>query len=378
VLNREPTVLLDATAIPPERGGVGRYVDQLAAALDAEGADLVVVCQHDDAQVLQDLAPRSRVVPVAEELRSRPARLAWEQTTLPRLARRVGAQVLHSPHYTIPLAAGLPVVSTLHDATFFSDRGLHLGVKGRFFRAWTRTSLRRATMCVVPSRATADELVRLVGADRSRLVVAHHGVDTTVFRPPTAEAVRALRTRLDLPEQWVAFLGTIEPRKNVPALIRGFVRAVSRRDDPPALVLAGSPGWDNAVEPALRAVPAGIRVLRTGHLPIAELPALLGGAAVVAYPSLGEGFGLPVLEAMACRATVLTTRRLSLPEVGGDAVAYTGTGAGEIAGALGDLLDEPARRTELAEAAVARADEFTWAASARVHMAAYRQAAHHP
>ena len=106
-------------------------------------------------------------------------------------------------------------------------------------------------------------------------------------------------------------------------------------------MLAGSPGWDSAVEPAVAAVPAGMTVLRPGHLPVELLPGLLGGAQVVAYPSLGEGFGLPVLEAMACGAAVLTTRKLSLPEVGGDAVAYTGTGAGDIAAALSDLLDHP-------------------------------------
>ena len=184
-MTTEPRVLIDATAIPAERGGVGRYVDNIVAALDAAGAALSVVCQHTDAEVFSRLAPSSRIVPVAEELGSRPARLAWEQTTLPRLARRLPVEVIHSPHYTMPLASPVPVVVTLHDATFFSDRGLHLGVKGRFFRAWTRTSLRRAAACVVPSAATADELVRFARARRSILTVAHHGVDPGRFHLPT-------------------------------------------------------------------------------------------------------------------------------------------------------------------------------------------------
>ena len=116
-------------------------------------------------------------------------------------------------------------------------------------------------------------------------------------------------------------------------------------------------------------------MLRPGHVPVEVLPGLLGGALVVAYPSLGEGFGLPVLEAMACGAAVLTTRKLALPEVGGDAVAYTGTGAGDIAAALADLLDDGERRAELAAAAVERAGTFTWAASAAAHHAAYERAA---
>lgn len=369
-------MLLDATAIPADRRGVGRYVDNLAAGLDRVGAALTVVCQHRDAEVFARLAPHSRIVPTAEELDNRPARLAWEQTTLPRLARRLPVDVLHSPHYTMPLAATVPVVSTLHDATFFTDRALHQGVKGKFFRAWTRVSLRRAAVCVVPSAATAEELVRHAGARSAKLMVAHHGVDRQLFGPPSPGQITDAATYLGLSgRKWIAFLGTLEPRKNVPALIRGFIRAARELPDPPALVLAGSPGWDTAVDPALAAVPAELTVLRPGHLPVQLLPGLLGGAELVAYPSLGEGFGLPVLEAMACGAAVLTTRRLALPEVGGDAVAYCGVGAGDIGQALLGLLTDPAERDRLAAAGLARAAEFTWDRAARAHQAAYHRAA---
>jgi glycosyltransferase involved in cell wall biosynthesis len=176
----------------------------------------------------------------------------------------------------------------------------------------------------------------------------------------------------------VAFLGALEPRKNVPALICGFARAhqiLAIRPDPPVLVLAGQPGWDRHVERALAAVPHWVRVIRAGYLPLGELSGFLGGAALVAYPSLGEGFGLPVLEAMATGAAVLTTRRLAIPEVGGDAVAYCGTQAGDIAAGILELLDDPARRAELSTAAQRRAKEFSWAASAVAHRYAYGNAA---
>ena len=200
-------------------------------------------------------------------------------------------------------------------------------------------------------------------ADPTRLEIVHHGVDSdgSTCRAPRRSRRRARLVGLGRASRYVAFLGALEPRKNVPALIRGFAAACRGRAEPPALVLAGQPGWDRQVERALAAVPHRLRVIRAGYLPFEDLAGFLGGAELVAYPTLGEGFGLPVLEAMACGACVLTTRRLSLPEVGGDAVAYCGAGAGDIAAALAELLDDPA---------AGRAGRGGAAAGEGVHLAA--------
>ncbi|HEX2299318.1 MAG TPA: glycosyltransferase, partial [Pseudonocardiaceae bacterium] len=219
-------MLIDATAVPADRGGVGRYVDSLIAALDADGARPVVLCQSRDAVLYAGLAPHAEVLPIADQVATRTARLTWEQTTLPRLVRRVRAEVLHCPHYTMPLASPVATVVTLHDATFFTDPWLHSPVKARFFRAWTRTSLRRAALCVVPSASAARELSRVAGADQRAMQVVHHGVDTARFHPPSPEEVAGVRCRLGLGRTpYLGFLGALEPRKNVPALIRGFARA---------------------------------------------------------------------------------------------------------------------------------------------------------
>lgn len=369
-------VLLDATAVPVNRGGVGRYVDELVPALEGSAVELVLAVQPRDLAHYQALAPGARVVPAPEAAARRPVRMAWEQLALPALARRARADVVHSPHYTMPVASPVPVVVTLHDATFFTTPELHLGSKARFFRAATRLAARRASGLVVPSAATRDEVVRLVHADPARFTVALHGVDHDLFRLPQPGEVARLRESLDLGDRpYVAFLGTLEPRKNVPALVRGWVRACEDLAEPPALVLAGGRGWDSSLDDELARVPSHLVVRRPGYLPLTDLPALLGGAAVVAYPSLGEGFGLPVLEAMACGSAVLTTRALSLPEVGGDAVAYCGPGADSIATALGDLMRDPGRRATLSSRASARAATFTWRRSAEAHVDAWERAA---
>jgi glycosyltransferase involved in cell wall biosynthesis len=362
--------------VPSDRGGVGRYVDGLVGALSATGQDLVVVCQRSDAERFHRFAGNIEVLPGPSAISHRPARLAWEQTGLPLIAQQVGAGLIHSPYYTMPLHAPVPVVVTVHDVTFFSEPELHSAVKTGFYRSATRTAVRRASRVIVPSQATRDELVRLLQADPARIDVARHGVDGTTFRPPSEAETRRVNDRLGLHGRpYVAFLGVLERRKNVPDLVRGWVRAVDGMAEPPALVLAGSSGWDDGVDQAVAEVPRHLKIVRTGFMRPADLPGLLGGAMVVAYPSKAEGFGLPVLEAMACGAAVLTARRLSLPEVGGDAVAYTEPDAESIGRALRELIDDEPRRAQLSRRGVERAREFTWEASAEAHLATYARAA---
>lgn len=367
-------LLVDATAIPADLRGVGRYLDSLVPALVEAGVQVTVAAQQRDAEAFA--AHGAEIATSASIPASRARRLAWEQYGLPGLARSVAPDVVHSPHYTYPLRWRGPLVVTVHDATFFSNPEWHTRAKGPFFRTATRLAVRRAEVCVVASQATATELERRLHVRPERLEVAHLGVDTELFRPPPAALVAEVRAAVGLrpDEDYVAFLGTLEPRKNVPGLIRGWIAACAGRPDPPALVLAGGAGWDTELDAVAASVPAGLRLLRPGYLPLEQLPGLLGGATVVAYPSFGEGFGLPVLEGMACGAPTLTTRHLSLPEVGGDAVAYCDTEPASIAVALSELLDSATRRAELAAAGPLRAAGFSWAATAASHVKAYERA----
>jgi glycosyltransferase involved in cell wall biosynthesis len=373
---RPPLVLFDATSVPADRGGVGRYVDGLLGALNEVDANLVVVAQRSDHERYTRLLSNAVVIPAPAAIAHRPARLAWEQTGLPLLAAQVGAKVLHSPFYTCPLRATCPVTVTVHDATFFTEPEHYDKSRRTFFRSAIKTSLRRAARVIVPSKATRDELIRLLTADPTRIDVAYHGVDPAAFHAPSEDDKARVRARLGLASTpYVAFLGVKEPRKNVPNLIRGWIKAVRDLPEPPALVIAGGSGNDDDIDQAAGEVPANLRLLRPGYLRFADLPGYLGGALVAAYPSHGEGFGLPILEAMACGAPVLTTPRLSLPEVGGDAVAYTGESPDEIGRDLGALLADAPRRAVLAKAGAARAREFTWESSAEVHLASWSRAA---
>jgi glycosyltransferase involved in cell wall biosynthesis len=369
-------VLVDATDVPTDRGALGRYVDGLIGALIGTGVDLAVACQRADDERYARLAPGAKIVAGPVGLGHRSERHAWEQTGLPVVAEQVGADVIHMPNYSMPLRPGRPTVVTIHDLSFFTDPDRYSEINAVALMSATKTAARQAARLIVPSNATRDELVRVLSIDPGRIDVAHHGVDHRLFHRPDEVQVSRVTARLGLHgKPYVAFLGSLTPRKNAPALVSGWAAAVADMAEPPALVLAGGGGWSQELDKAVSGVPPHLRLIRPGYLPFADLPGFLGGAIVVAAPSRGEGFGLAVLEAMACGAPVLTTYRTSLPEVGGDAVAYTEPDADSIAVTLRALLDHPERRTALSEAGYARAQDFTWAASAAAHVASYKRAA---
>lgn len=361
--------------MPVNRGGVGRYIEGVLPELAARDIDLSIVCQSSDAVHLSLLAPGARIVPVSARYRSRPLRLIWEQLGLPRLAARLGIDVIHSAHYTMPVLSRRPVVVSMFDAIFFSDPGVHTRLKGAFFRTWIRVSLRRASAVIVCSEATRTELLHYVPRGRAPITVGYLGVDSSVFSPPSTDDIALVRAQLGIDAGgWVGFLGTLEPRKNLPALVRAYGSVAARSTGMPPLVIAGGKGWDTTLDAVIDDLPVGTRVIRPGYLPVESLAAFLGGADVFVYPSLGEGFGLPVLEAMASGAVVLTTRRLALPEVGGDAVAYTEPDDEAIAASIEALLGDAARCAALRTAAIHRAADFTWARTADSHTAAYSAA----
>jgi len=367
-----PRVLIDATAMPRERGGVGRYLEGLLGCLRG---DLIIVCQSHDSSWLEETASGAQLIALPSRMKSVARRLAWEQVGLPRLARQLDVDVVFSPHYTLPVASGRRRVVTFHDATFFTDPAVHLRGKRHFFRAWSRLSWRLAAVAIVPSQATRDELTRILGHRRGPVIVAHHGTDHDIFHPPSERDVADFATRHDLPHSWIAFLGTLEPRKNVGALVRAYRTLASERPEVPALLLAGARGWDSDLDAEIARVTSPGDARRLGYVPQHDLHTLLGGAELVVYPSLGEGFGLPVLEAMASGGVVLTTRRLALPEVGGDAVAYGEPDEVSLGADMAALLDDDAQRRELRRQAIGRAAGFTWEAAARLHEQAFRMAA---
>jgi glycosyltransferase involved in cell wall biosynthesis len=274
-------------------------------------------------------------------------------------------------HYTDfsrpPLAKGTPFVATLHDVTFLLSKEYHREADREALEAMTRATLRDARLVLTDSEAARRDLVERAGADPARVRAVPLAAEARFFEPVGAEDLAAVRARHRLPARFLLAVGTIEPRKNHARLVRALARCRERLP----LVVAGKRGWlTDAFDAAARASPVEVRAL--GHAPDADLPALYRLAEAVAYPSLAEGFGLPVVEAMACGAPVVTSNRSSLAEVAGNACVLVDP---EDEAAIADGIDRARRgRARLAELGPRRARELSWEKTARATLAAYREA----
>jgi glycosyltransferase involved in cell wall biosynthesis len=364
-------VTLDVSAVPRRLAGAGRYVFELARRLPAFGVATTLVTRRDDAIRWRDSSPRSVVAPIVPD--NRVVRLVYERWSLGTSSSARSANVWHAPHYTMPHRGSTPTVVTIHDLTFFTNPEWHERAKVTFFRRAIAYAARHASVLISVSAFTARQLDELI-PDHAPLVVAPHGVDLVRFTTESDRDGDLLSTHgLSSGVPYVLFVGTLEPRKGVDVLLRAF-EEVARGDDRIELWLAGQSGWGlDDIDQSIATHPAATRIRRLGFVDETVLPALLRQSRSVAYPSRGEGFGLPVLEALACGAMVVTSANTVMSDVAGDAAVLVVPGdveglARELAAvnAMSDI-----ERSHRSLVARSRAEQFTWESSLAQHLVAY-------
>ena len=299
-------------------------------------------------------------------------RMLWEQLVQPRVLRRIKADLVHGPVFVGPLFTSCPVVVTIHDLSFIRFPYMFRPANRLYLTTLTRLSARRARRLIAVSTHAAGEATRLLGVPPQRVDVVYHGVDPA-FRPFPTDEIAAFRQRRGLPDRFVLFVGTLEPRKNLVRLVEAFARI---RDGRVRLVLAGGKGWlYDELFATVEALDLSEEVIFPGYVMSDELPLWYNAATVLAYPSVYEGFGLPVLEAQACGTPVLTAHASSLPEVAGDAALLVDPCDVEaLAAGLHRLLTDETLRRQLRERGLAHAKQFSWPRAAQETARVYRRA----
>ncbi|MBN1936407.1 MAG: glycosyltransferase family 4 protein, partial [Anaerolineae bacterium] len=370
-------LILDARTATPHFPGIGRYVTNLARALLPElSPDERLTVLYDaavnPAGSMQPwpVSPQFRVIPLSPS----PFGLA-QQWVIPRLLKQLGADLYHSAYYLMPYRPGVPTVLTVYDVIPLRFPAQSTLQARLLFRWATRLALRAAQQVVAISETARRDFIRHFRVLPERITAIPLATDPA-FCPQGPQVVSAVRARYGLPEQFVLYLGSNKPHKNLVRLIEAWKLATrSSQLATFSLIIAGA--WDvRYPEPHRRVEVLGLQdtVRFLGPLPEADLPALYSAATVFAFPSLYEGFGLPVLEAMACGAPVVCSNTSSLPEVAGEAaLIFDPYDTNAIAGVLVQLCADADLRADLCARGLARATFFSWQRTAEETLKVYRK-----
>ena len=355
---------IDARIADYTTGGIAQYTRQLAAWLPR-------LAPADCFTLFRARRVRTPWTPPAAVRQRRlitPPHNRWEQALLPLELATERLDLLHGPDFTVPARRRCPAVATVHDLGFLhypetqtADSRRHYGQVARIVPQVERV--------IVDSACSAADVEVLLGVPPARIRVVH--LAPTPAPPPTDAQVAAVRARYALPEPFLLYLGTLEPRKNLTTLLHAFARLGPAESA--GLVLAGPRGWLD--EPIVaEAARLGERVRLLGPVPAADLPALYAAATSFVYPSLYEGFGLPPLEAMAAGTPVIAAKASCLPEVLGDAALFVPPeDEAGLAEALRAVLADPALRATLRARGLAHAATFSWERTAVATLAVYRE-----
>ena len=356
--------------------GPSRYTTNLVAGVLAQPSDYDFTIYVNDQVPSLPFKPTRDVRIQRTPIRTSRTglRILWELMVAPWQIGASRLDLVHSMLNVVPLAAPTRHVVTIHDLSFMRVANAHPPLRRWYLTAATWLSIRRSAAILADSKATRNDVIRLLGANPDRVHVVYPGSDPS-FHPRPDNEVEAFRTTKNLNRPFVLFVGTLEPRKNVDILITAFGTLVRQNKFSGDLVIVGGTGWGTrAIDAALAKSPIRDRIKMMGYVNQSELPSWYTAATLVVYPSSYEGFGIPVLAAMASGTPVITSNQSSLPEVGGNAsLTIEPRDALQLADAMTTVLASRRQREEMRSRGLAQAQRFDWGIASQRCLNVYRK-----
>jgi glycosyltransferase involved in cell wall biosynthesis len=371
-------IAIDATSIPRNKTGVGVYLVNLIneiSNLDANNSYYIFV-QSDDVDSFNIEKDNFHLIIIdSNKYRKVFLRLFWEQIILPKKLKEYDIDILHSPHYTSPVFTKVSRVVTFHDMTFYTLPKVHTFFKRLLFKIYMKISSKIADKIVTVSESTAKDVEKILDVSSNKTCVTYNA-KKDMYKPiNNQENIVEVCSKYNIRDNYVLFVGTLEPRKNIKTLIKSYSKLIKEINKEIKLVVVGKKGWMyKEIFELMRSLGIDNQVIFTGFADLEDLPYLYNGAEVFVYPSIYEGFGIPVLEAISCGTPTITSNVSSMPEVIGDAgITVNPNDVDELKDAIKRIIEDDDLKEQFRKQGIEQAKKFTWKNCAKDTLQVYKK-----
>jgi glycosyltransferase involved in cell wall biosynthesis len=356
-------ICIDAYSLVPPRTGVGNYVYYL----------LKYLFKIDKKNQYVLLSPRkfdinfdgygTEFIKDFLSLPPKTAPVLWYNFLLPIKFKKYKCDLLFSPGFFSPIILNIPSISVIHDLTPLLYPEFHTFTNHVMFKFYLPSSLKKNKKVITVSNATKRDLINIFKIPEEKIVTIYPAVDREIFRPiSNSDALNRVKEKYILPDKFILFVSTLEPRKNLPTLLKAFYNLKRKKSIPHKLVCVGKKGWFyEKIFETVKNLNLEDNVIFTGYVPDEDLVAIYNLAEVLVYPSFYEGFGLPILEAMSCGCPVIASNTSSMPEVVGDAgILIDPYSVEEVENAIQKVIEDETLSNKLRKKSIKRSQYFSW------------------
>ncbi|MHB8134123.1 MAG: glycosyltransferase family 4 protein [Anaerolineaceae bacterium] len=371
-----PSILLDATSIPKQPVGAGIYIKNIVRGLLHSSSDFQfrVLAHQDDFSIFELDEPYQKQF-IFQKDHGRGARILSEQFKYPSIINQGNFCLYHGLHYSFPIIKPCPLIVTIHDLTYFTHPEMHIYLKRFYFKFFIKQACKKVDNILAISNNTKTDLLNIVDCDPEKITVTSLGVDRIYFMEQSDIELEKTKQKYDLPENFILFMGLIEPRKNVPLLIRAYLNLIDHFHINQHLVIAGRWGWEskNILE-EIDHHPQKSKIHFLGYVDENDKPSLYKLADIFVYPSAYEGFGLPVLEAMASGTPVISSNISSMPEiVRKNGILINPNDQSALENAIKNLLNDSGLQELFSTNGKKQAQDFSWDCTINQTLLAYEK-----